>query len=65
MSVKELEVNVTQLSSSDLAQFAEWFEEFIAEEWDKRLEADIAAGKLDHLAKKVDEHFEAGRCTPL
>jgi hypothetical protein len=28
-------------------------------------EADVRNGKLDHLARQADEHFEAGRCTPL
>jgi hypothetical protein len=65
MSVQELESAVTRLSPSDLATFIQWFEEFVAETWDKRLEADVRNGKLDHLAKQADEHFEAGRCQPL
>jgi hypothetical protein len=42
-----------------------WFEEFLADQWDRQIEADAAAGKLDHLAKKADEDFEADRCTEL
>ena len=53
------------MSKPDLAAFTRWFEDFMADAWDKQIEADIAAGKLDHLAKQADEHFEAGRCTPL
>ena len=65
MSVQEIESEVTRLSPAELTAFAAWFEEFVAEAWDKRLEADIAAGKLDHLARQADAQFEAGRCTPL
>ena len=65
MSVKELELEVTRLSKPDLAAFNQWFEEFMADSWDRQIETDIANGKLDHLAKQADEHFEAGRCTPL
>jgi hypothetical protein len=65
MSIQELEVEVRRLSKPDLAAFNRWFEEFVADSWDKQIEADIAAGKLDHLARQADEHFEAGRCTPL
>jgi hypothetical protein len=61
MSIQEIESEVARLSRADLAAFAEWFEEFTAQAWDKQLEADVAAGKLDHLAKQADEHFEAGR----
>jgi len=65
MSVQELESEVTRLSKPELTAFAQWFEEFIADSWDKQIEADIAGGKLDHLAKQADEQFESGRCTPL
>jgi hypothetical protein len=65
MSVQELETAVARLSRDELSAFAEWFEAFVAEAWDAQLEADVRAGKLDHLAKQADDHFDAGRCTPL
>ena len=65
MSIQELESAVARLSPVDLAVFAAWFEAFVAEAWDAQLESDIRAGKLDHLAKRADEHFQSGRCTPL
>jgi hypothetical protein len=65
MSVQELESEVTRLSKQDLTAFVQWFEDFIADSWDKQIETDVAAGKLDHLAKQADAQFEAGRCTPL
>jgi hypothetical protein len=65
MSLQELESEVTRLSKPDLAAFYQWFEEFVAEAWDKQMEADVDAGKLDSLARQADAQFEAGRCTPL
>ena len=65
MSVQELESAVTGLSPTELRAFTEWFEAFVAKAWDQQWEADVRDGKLDHLAKQADEHFEAGRCTPL
>jgi len=65
MSIQELESEVSQLSKPDLAAFCQWFEEFVADSWDKQIETDISDGKLDHLGRHADEHFEAGRCTPL
>ncbi len=65
VSVKEIEYAVASLSPSELAAFAQWFENFVADEWDKQIEADARSGKLDHLARRADEHFDAGRCTPL
>ena len=65
MSVQELEAAVAQLAPDDLAQFAKWFEDYQADEWDRRFEADVAAGKLDALGRQADEDFEAGRATAL
>jgi len=65
MSLQELEHAVTNLAPSELAAFSQWFEEFLAEAWDRQIEEDIKAGRLDHLMKQADDDFEAGRCTPL
>ncbi len=35
------------------------------ETWDRQLEEDIAAGKLDQLAEETLEDLHAGRCTDL
>ena len=65
MSVQEIESAVSSLPKDELAKFQQWFEEYIADAWDARLEEDILAGRLDHLAAEADRDFEAGRCTPL
>ncbi len=65
MSIQELESEVAQLAKPDLAAFTQWFEDFVADSWDKQIETDIATGKLDHLAKQADAQFESGHCTPL
>jgi hypothetical protein len=65
MSVEELQTAVAQLPAEDLDRFSQWFEEFLAEQWDRRIEADILAGSLDAAGRRADEDFDAGRCTPL
>ena len=65
MSVQELESAVSHLASEEFAHFQAWFEEFAADVWDRQIEADARAGKLDHLISQADAEFEAGRCTPL
>ena len=65
MSVQELEQAISQLPAEDLSRFAEWFEEFMADEWDKQIERDVASGKFDKIIRKVDEDIDAGRSTPL
>ena len=65
MSVEELQSAVSQLPAGDLDRFSRWLEEFLANQWDQRIEADIPAGRLDTAGRRADEDFEAGRCTPL
>jgi hypothetical protein len=65
VSVEELEAVVSRLSPDELSRFSEWFEEFLADQWDRKIEQDVLAGRLDSAVKRSDEHFEAGRCKPL
>jgi hypothetical protein len=65
MSVEEIQSAVSQLPAEELDRFSRWFEEFLAEQWDRQIEADILAGRLDAAGRRADEDFEAGRCTPL
>jgi hypothetical protein len=65
MSVQELETAVSRLSREELDKFSAWFEEFLADAWDKQIEQDIQAGRLDKAGRKADADFEAGRCAPL
>ena len=66
MSVVEtIERQVQQLGLEELAQFRDWFFEFEADAWDRQIERDAKAGKLDALARKALEDHAAGRTIPL
>lgn len=65
MSIKELESAISQLPREQFAEFASWFDEYRAELWDRQIETDIKAGRLDELAGQADAEFEAGKCKPL
>jgi len=65
MSIDEIQSAVAQLRAEELDRFSRWFAEFSAEQWDRRIEADILTGRLDAAGRRADEEFEAGRCTPL
>ncbi|CAA9421510.1 hypothetical protein AVDCRST_MAG82-1474 [uncultured Rubrobacteraceae bacterium] len=63
--VERLENEVRALSKEELATFREWFREFEANAWDREIEADAAAGKLDNLADGALRAHRAGKSTPL
>jgi hypothetical protein len=65
MGVEELQAAVAQLTAEELDRFSQWFAEFLAEQWDRQIEADILAGRLNAAGRRADLEFEAGRCTPL
>ena len=65
MSFEELQTAVTDLPAEEFARFSQWFEEYLADRWDREIEADILAGRLDAAGESADEDFEAGRCKRL
>jgi len=64
-NVENIERQIETLSPEELAQFRAWFLEFDGAAWDRQLEADIQAGKLDRLAKDALRDHAAGKTTPL
>jgi hypothetical protein len=65
ISIEELQSAVAHLPAEELDRFSRWFEEFLAEQWDRQIEADILAGRLDGAGRRPDEEAKAGRCTLL
>jgi hypothetical protein len=65
MTIEELKQEINQLPPAEQAQLAAWLEERQAEEWDRQIERDAQAGKLDNLIREAKEEFRAGRTTPL
>ncbi|MGA2443482.1 MAG: hypothetical protein ABSH08_21220 [Tepidisphaeraceae bacterium] len=64
-TVPEIEAAIRELSPSDLSNFRKWFQEFDVEAWDRQLEQDIQAGKLDAWAGEALKDLREGRCTDL
>jgi len=60
-TAQELKTSVLTLSREELFKFSEWFEEFMAEEWDRKIEADILSGRLNKIAEQVDNEFMTGQ----
>jgi hypothetical protein len=62
-TIQQLENGVRQLSAEELATFRAWFAEFDAEQWDRQIEADVSAGRLDWLIEEARRDLREGRCT--
>jgi hypothetical protein len=64
-TVHEIEQAIRGLGSQDLAALRDWFAAYDAEVWDRQLEQDVAAGRLDWLAEEARRDHSEGRCTDL
>ena len=64
-NVKSIEKAVEALPPSELAEFRRWFAEFDAAAWDRQIEQDAAAGKLDDLASEALTEHRSGSARAL
>jgi len=63
--VEELTDEVQQLNRDELAAFRDWFWKYDSDEWDKEIEKDVLAGRLDKLANEAIAEHKAGRTKEL
>jgi hypothetical protein len=63
--IQEIERQIEALSPEELTQLRAWFLEFDWSAWDRDLEADVAAGKLDRLVQEVRRDHATGNTAPL
>jgi hypothetical protein len=53
MKIEALEREVQKLTPEEFTAFRDWFAEYDCEAWDRQIERDSAAGKLDELAAEA------------
>lgn len=63
--VEKLEREVQELDRAELAAFREWFREYDSDEWDRQIEEDVRAGRLDRLAEGALAAHKAGKTKEL
>jgi len=52
-TVNEIEQAIRALGAQDLAALRDWFATFDADIWDRQLEEEVAAGRLDRFAEEA------------
>lgn len=63
--VEKLANEVQRLNRDELAAFRDWFRKYDSDEWDKEIEEDVSAGRLDKLANEAIAEHKAGRTKEL
>ena len=64
-TVSEIENALRALPVKNAREVAGWLQDYLDEKWDKQIDEDIAAGRLDKLADKALADHRAGRVKPL
>jgi hypothetical protein len=65
MSVTEIESAIAQLPPKEFAELMVWLREHHQQAWDKQIEDDLEAGRLDALLAEVDKEHATGLARPL
>lgn len=63
--LEQLQEEVSHLTPEQLAAFDKWYAAYKADAWDRQMEADVNAGRLDALIDEALEDLRAGRATDL
>lgn len=63
--IEQIEREIQELTPEELAAFRKWFLEFDAVVWNRQIEEDARAGRLDTLADKAIKDFKSGRSSEL
>ncbi|HEX9759168.1 MAG TPA: hypothetical protein VGB26_15445 [Nitrospiria bacterium] len=64
-NIENIEQEIQKLTPSELGDFRKWFQQFDAENWDRQIEEDVRAGKLDTLGEAAIKAFKTGGCTEI
>jgi hypothetical protein len=65
LSIKEIEAEIARLKPAEILQVAKWLAEYQTELWDKQIEEDAAAGKLDRFIEEALAEHRQGKSRPL
>ena len=64
-TVQEIESAIARLDPKDVQAVADWLQAYREALWDRQIEADAKAGRLDKLMEEAKQDYQAGRCKPL
>jgi hypothetical protein len=65
ISIEVLEKQITELDNESFSKLRDWFIEFEQSRWEKQIEADSNAGKLDFIIDAALTEHQAGKTRNL
>lgn len=65
MSVQEIQSAIRHLPDNQIHKLSAWLIEYCNQRWDKQIEEDAKAGRLDKLINQAKEDYKNGLTKPL
>ena len=64
-TVEEIEAAIDGLPRDQFFRLLTWIKSRFENEWDRQIEEDVKAGRLDQFAREALAEYHAGRTKPL
>ena len=64
-TVKEIEAAIGELPRDEFFELIAWIREQFEDAWDRQIEDDVKAGRLDHLAREALAEYNSGQTIPF
>ena len=64
-TVQEIQAAIQKLKPQEIHEVADWLQELREELWDRQIDADAKAGRLDKMVAKAKAGYRAGKATPF
>ncbi|MEL7353894.1 MAG: hypothetical protein AAF171_08660 [Cyanobacteria bacterium P01_A01_bin.116] len=61
----EIAAAIQELPEADMRELSTWLQNALDERWDRQLESDVAAGKLDQLIANAEADINKGHVREL
>lgn len=59
-TVKEIEAAIEELPRDEFFDLIAWIKRQFEDEWDRQIEDDVKAGRLNHLAREALDEYHSG-----
>lgn len=64
-TVQDIEAAIAKLKPEEIEAVARWLQEYQEQLWDRQIEEDAKAGRLDGLIAEAKAEYRAGKATPF
>ncbi|NUM56408.1 MAG: hypothetical protein HUU46_22450 [Candidatus Hydrogenedentes bacterium] len=65
MSLTEIKTAIEALSERERCELNAWLQNFASDDWDRQMESDAKAGRMDALVREAEQAYRDDDCLPF